>query len=185
MAATLPEDYRPSNFYDEDHGGFVNEMQAYMTLSSFAMIGVGGFIRAGFVSGGTIPVVAGTRWAGLTLAEATQVEAALTAAEAGDMSLMTAEVGTLITTSGLAGTTSSFTLLSLEGLIALAVYTPPPNYVIDYGNYGNYMGGFTPGGGFGGSSGPPPGFPGFPGGGHIYGRVCYILDGQEYCHLQY
>lgn len=178
-------DYGDGNFFPSTGPG--REMAMIMglaALSSLALVGVGAFFTAAAVETGealtvTYVTAEGTAmvFAGGTTLTAGQA-VIVTTVTSGGLATEPAAVTALMSSIG-------FRLLSLEGLLALAAYEPPTPFWGHYGEFGNYMGNFYPNALPGGGLTTPPGFPGFPGGGHQYGKVCYMLDGVEYCHLQY
>src|SRR5687768_7910473 len=100
-------------YYDEDHGGSVNEMMhavtsfSLMVFGAFASRGIGSFSQSSTVAGNVV-VVNGTKYYGLTLAEAQQVESALVAAQVARQQGLTlprldGAISALITRSALAG----------------------------------------------------------------------------------
>lgn len=191
--AILLDELQPyhAQYYDEDHGGSENETERLLGslgfLAAFALVSVGAyFTPAQAALGAGAPIyVNGTAYYGITLEEATTIDAALVAADAGDLTLMTPAIGELITASGLAGTTGSFRILSLEAMVALATYSVAHNAHF-YGNFGSYLGSFTP---FGGGLTAPPGFPGFPGVGYPnpFGTghfFCVKVGDTTFCHWE-
>lgn len=174
------------NFMSEDEIRFAG----LVGLTAFGTIAYGAFFTYGAaaVTPPTLSVPATVTFtsAGVGVGTATFVNSSAVPLTMGQMqSLAAMQAGTLGFSEGaVAAILESWgmTAFSLEGLLALALYIPPPLFNEHFGNFGAYIGNFVPGGG---GLTTPPGFPGFPGGGHQYGKICYIMDGVEYCHLEY
>lgn len=137
-------------------GGSVGEMQhaftsfSLMIFGAFATQGIGAFSTSPTVPQ-TVVVINGNRYFGLTLNEATQVEAALYAAEAARAAGVTVPrlstaVSQMITNSAIAGMQQGVGLFSVDGLAALIAFgSSGGNSEVYDGMQGILTAGFWPG----------------------------------------
>lgn len=177
MAETLPEDYRPSDIYDEDHGGSENETErllaAFTVLTAFSMIAVIPLFEESAIAVGVDGnvIVNGTVYPGLAAEDALALDTEINITnyyrQLGiPAPRMSTEFSELLTRSATAGMAQGIGLFEADvaALAVLDAYSiPAQNSGHSYG-FGRFLGGFIGGGG-GGPGGFGTGEPGGLGGG--------------------